>query len=278
MKTIRALAWGNLCTFIVHITLSYLTQFKIINTKDVGEVSDQFPSLFTPSGGTFAIWGLIYVLLGLLCIYHLIISYSKSPEHPANGDLSNMGGWFMVNNLVTATWLLAWTHEQIGFSVLLILIQLISLIVIHKRLHIYQPQRTVAHKIFTAIPLSIYFGWITVATVSNIAIYLVSIGWKGGGISEITWAQIMIIVVAVIALVVITTRKNIWYGFVVMWGLNGIINKRTAIDAFGYAPVINIAWGAIGALGAACLWQLIKNIAMSRSVVKQFPEAKHSLK
>jgi len=184
----------------------------------------------------------------------------------------------MANNLVTAGWLLAWTHEQIGFSTVLILVQLVTLIVINMRLGIYQPQRSAAHKIFTAFPFSIYFGWISIATIANITIYLVSLGWQGSGISEITRTQIMIIVAGAISLLVITSRKNIWYGLVVIWALYGIINKRSSIDAFAYAPIINVAWGAIGVLGAACLWQLVKNIASSRSVTHKFPEANHSLK
>ena len=42
---------------MLHVTLSYFTQFKLINEQDVGQVSDTYESIFTPAGITFAIWG-----------------------------------------------------------------------------------------------------------------------------------------------------------------------------------------------------------------------------
>ena len=71
MRKIQALAIFNLLSLLLHISFSYLTQFKLINTLDVGQVSNKYNSIFTPSGITFAIWGVIYAAL-LLFVFIIL--------------------------------------------------------------------------------------------------------------------------------------------------------------------------------------------------------------
>ena len=71
MKNIRLLAITNFWAFLIHLACSYFTQLNLINDVSVAEISHRFPSLFTPADITFAIWGLIYLLLFILCICHL---------------------------------------------------------------------------------------------------------------------------------------------------------------------------------------------------------------
>ena len=40
-------------------------------------------------------------------------------------------------------------------------------------------------KLFIRLPFSVYFGWITVATIANITTLLVDIGWNGFGILRV---------------------------------------------------------------------------------------------
>ncbi|MET0300825.1 MAG: hypothetical protein ABW036_13725, partial [Flavitalea sp.] len=131
MKKHRLLAVSNALILLVHVFISYSTQFKLINNKDVGEVSKIYSSLFTPAPVTFAIWGVIYLSLLAFCIYHLVHAWRQSVSFEANKDLLQIGGWFIFNNLATISWLIAWTNERILLSVILIFAQLISLIIIN---------------------------------------------------------------------------------------------------------------------------------------------------
>ena len=110
MKKIRLLAVLNAIVFLVHVLISYSTQFKLINNKDVGEVSSNYSSLFTPAPVTFAIWGVIYLSLLCFCIYHLFAAWNRTGADPANRDLEKIGPWFIINNLATAAWLIAWVN------------------------------------------------------------------------------------------------------------------------------------------------------------------------
>src|SRR5262245_35846628 len=106
MKKVQMLAVWNFIALIIHIGVSYLVQLKLINSQTVGDISNQYASLFTPSGDTFAIWGVIYLLLTGFCIYHLYMAWRHRDIHTANIDTQHIGGWFIINNLATAAWLI----------------------------------------------------------------------------------------------------------------------------------------------------------------------------
>ena len=59
-KTIRGL---TLITFILMVVVNALANILPINGIGTGAVSDSYPNLFAPAGITFAIWGVIYLLL-----------------------------------------------------------------------------------------------------------------------------------------------------------------------------------------------------------------------
>lgn len=75
-------------------------------------------------------------------------------------------------------------------------------------------------------PFSVYLGWITIASIANVAVTLVSVGWNGFGISQ-EWAILIIIIALLITLLVIATRKDLAYGLVIIWALLGIAMKQS---------------------------------------------------
>lgn len=261
MKKLRLLAILNLVFLLIHIFISYSTQFKLLNNKDVGEVSSDYPSLFTPAGITFAIWGLIYLALFAFAIYHIIQTYRKPADHSANVDLVKIGPWFIINSVATSSWLIVWTNEWLLFSVTLIFIQLISLIIINLRLNIYAGSRELQSKLFTQFPISIYFAWITIATIANTSSYLAALGFSAG-LDAITWTVIMISIAVLITVMVVLLRKNIFYGLVVIWALYGIVLKRT--EAGNEQAIINTAWAGLVATSVVCIVQLIRNANVQR--------------
>jgi hypothetical protein len=83
-------------------------------------------------------------------------------------------------------------------------------------------------------------GWITIASIANVAVTLTSVGWDGFGISQETWAALIIVVALLITLVVIGTRKDLAYGLVIIWALAGIAAKQS-----GYSSIIMIAEASV---------------------------------
>ncbi|MCC6289872.1 MAG: hypothetical protein IT249_18490 [Chitinophagaceae bacterium] len=260
MKKVRILAILNLLALLLHIIFAYASQFKLVSAKDVGEISGKYNTLFAPAGFTFSIWGVIYITLAASCIYHIIIAYKHNMLHEANKDTERMGALFLYNNISAAAWLIAWTNEIIGLSLILIIAQLILLIAIHLSLYVHKPGKSLTGIIYTEIPLSIYFGWITIATIANAAAYLVYIHWDGWGISSINWTIIIIVVSVLLSIVVVVSRKNPLFGLVTIWALYGIISKLHAANAAVYKNIIAAAWVGVGMIIAACIVQFMHNV------------------
>lgn len=267
----RVLAISNLLALLLHITFSYLSQAKVINSVDVGEISDAYDSLFTPAGVTFAIWGVIYTALLFFTVYHLLMAFRKPAEHFANRSVRKISFWFIVNNVAAAAWLIVWTQNRITESVALIFFQLLSLVVIHLRLNIHDPEANPASKIFTQFPLSIYFGWLTIAAIANTCIFFVPYSWSGSGLhySAFQWTRIIIGVAVFLSVWIIFARRNVFFGLVIIWALYGIILKRQSVNALRYESIINTAWIGIAIVGMACLLQLIFNITDRKRIAIQ---------
>ncbi len=101
-------------------------------------------------------------------------------------------------------------------------------------------QFTSVEKLFIKAPFSVYFGWITVATIANITVFLVSVGWNGFGIAESVWTSIILVVGALIGILRMTKDKNIAYGLVLVWAYLGILLKHTSVTGFNgqYSSII----------------------------------------
>jgi hypothetical protein len=260
MKELKTLSILNAVSLFIHIAVSYVSQTGAIGKTTVGEMSDKYPTYFTPAGITFAIWGVIYISLTAFVIFHIYHAFKSPQDHFENKTLQKIGWNFVINNLATTLWLFAWTNDLPGIALLLIFIQLITLIIIHTRLMIHNATSPIADKAFSQFPLSIYFGWISIATIANTSIFLKSINWSGIGISEPSWAITMIAIAVMITIWVINRRKNVAFGLVVIWALYGIILKSKQTDTASYEPIAMVSWGGIALLSFACLFGLIRNL------------------
>ena len=59
------LAGLNLLGFLFTVAVNGLANALPINDITTGELSDMYPNLFVPAGLTFAVWGVIYILLAV---------------------------------------------------------------------------------------------------------------------------------------------------------------------------------------------------------------------
>jgi hypothetical protein len=216
----------NTFTLIFALVMNYLSGTGAFDGKTVGEVSALYENLFTPAGYAFAIWGLIYLLLIAFTGFQWYNWLKNQQDH----ELNKTGFWFTLANISNGLWIYAWLNSFLGISILLMLLLLISLIVLafQLRLEIWDaPLRII---VFVWWPISIYLGWITVATVANFSAYFVSIGWDGGFFSEITWTIIMIIVATIIYMLLIYFRNMREAVIVGVWALVAIAVKQWELN------------------------------------------------
>lgn len=221
-KNSTLLKWTNIIAFALTVLVNGLAGgTTILGGKLTAEISDANPTLITPAGYVFSIWGVIYILLGMFVVFQALPSQKEK-------DYQEGIGWlFVFSSLLNIAWLFLWQFEYLGLSVVLMFLLLATLIAIYLRLKIGKSTVPLREKLAVHVPFSVYLGWITIASIANVTVTLVSVGWDGFGISQETWAFSIVIIALLITLLVVATRKDLAYGLVVVWALLGIAVKQS---------------------------------------------------
>lgn len=236
---IRKIGRLNLCNILawtLMITVNGLAgNTAILGGKTTGEISNANPTLITPAGYAFAIWGVIYILLGVFVVYQAL-------PHVRDRPFQKSIGWlFMLSSASNILWLFAWQYEYLVVSVVIMFVLLAVLITIYVRLNIGRAKLGWGERLMVHLPFSVYLGWITVAAIANVAATLVSIGWDGFGIEPELWAVLMILVATTIAILVAVTRRDVAYELVIIWALVGIGVNQSSNQVVVFIISISIA-------------------------------------
>ncbi len=194
---------ANSFTLVFALVMNGLAGSSVFNGKTVGAVSEKYNTLIAPAGYAFAIWGVIYILLIMFVGFQWYSNYKKKKDE----EIQQTGIWFSIANLANGLWIIAWLNEALFISVLLILLLLISLIILTVQLRLEIPKAPKRIVAFVWWPIAVYLGWIIVASVSNIAVYLVNIGWNGGFLSENAWTILMILIATLIYIWLVISRN-----------------------------------------------------------------------
>jgi len=209
--------WLVVITYLAMVLVNALANLLPLNGVTTGQVSEMYPNLFAPAPITFSIWGVIYLLLACFTVYQI---FSRS-----NASLLNkVGLYFSLSSLLNLLWVFAWHYDAILLSMVLMVLLLLCLIMINSI--IGREELSTKEKFFIKLPFSIYFGWITVATIANATTLLVSWKWRGFGLEESTWAILIILVGMLIGLITTIRKKDIAYGLVIVWAYIGILIKH----------------------------------------------------
>lgn len=216
--------------YVAMVTVNFLANSLPINNITPGQVSDSYPNLFAPAGFTFSIWGLIYLFLGAYAIYQLGIFKKIKINDKLQTVYDKIGLYFIISSLANLLWIFAWHYDFIGLSLLLIIGMLICLIKIADTLRV-QKLKTLDFWLLKT-PFSLYFGWITVAAIANVTVFLVSINWRGFGLADITWLAIILVVATIIGLGRMLYDKDVIYGLVLIWAYFGILSKHLSVSGF----------------------------------------------
>ncbi|MEJ2242357.1 MAG: tryptophan-rich sensory protein [Candidatus Bathyarchaeota archaeon] len=217
------LKFSNILAFALTILVNALAgSTTLIGGQVTADVSDANFTLITPAGYVFSIWGVIYVLLGIFVIFQALPSQQEK-------DFHNKIGWlFVLSSVLNIVWLFLWQYEYLLFSVVLMFMLLATLIAIYLRLDIGKSSVDLREKIAVHLPFSTYLGWITIASIANVATTLVSINWDSFGLDPEIWALLIIIVALLLSLIVVITRRDVAYGLVIIWAFIGISVAQTA--------------------------------------------------
>lgn len=253
------LAVLNLIGYVMVVVVNILATAIPLGGKTTGQLSDQYPNLFVPSGLTFSIWGVIYILLAIYVVYGFIRSIRQPKQ--TNDFINRIGVLFIITCFANTGWILAWQYQVLPLSLVFMVILLLALILVYNRLNVGTMIAASSEKYMVHLPMSIYLGWITVATIANVTALLVAYKWNRFGISEQFWAVVMIAIALALGLTTLFYRKDIFYALVVDWAILGILIKRTA------DPVLKAQAVIIASIIGICLLTLGILVQIARGKV-----------
>lgn len=211
----RLRQWVNLVAILSAFGINVWANIAPWRGLTIGEISTTFfPNvLIIPANYAFAIWGLIYLGLISLAIYQVLPTQRNNPR------LRQMGYYLAISSLSQIIWVLLFQSQLFALSVIAMVGILVPLVLLYLKLGINLTKLPFLQKWLVNFPISIYFAWISIATVINIASALDRANWSGWGISPQVWTAVMMVVSAIIAIIVTWQRRDKIYGGVFVWAL-----------------------------------------------------------
>lgn len=242
----RGWRWAASAAIVGNIATNYVSQRFPFNGQTNAQVSYKYPTILTPAGYAFSIWGLIFLSLLAYAVWQLLPAARRSPLPDAIARL------LVFVNLVTALWLPVFAYELLLPSLLVMLLILGSLAIVYGRARLFVRRNEAPW--WTSIPFGLYLGWISVATVVNATVAL-GATWQPGPDISLQLAIVLVGIVAGLALNVTRQFRELAYPAAVAWGLAGIwAARRVEEDTLVLAWMALAAAGVVALLGLALAW------------------------
>ena len=202
------------------IGFNFLAAAGFINGTTPEEISNKYLTSVTPAGYAFAIWSLIYAGLIAFSIFQLL---------PAQiAKFKRISTFYIVSCVLNCAWIYFWHHEQIVVCFLLIASLAFVLFLICRA---FKKTDSLGDYWLAKAPFSIYFGWITAASLVNFAILLTYLEVDISGSALL--AVVLILGAAALGVLVRIRLSNDLYPLAVAWALTAIAVKQS-----GNTPIV----------------------------------------
>ncbi len=196
------------------IFINFLANYLPLNNRNTGQISDDYPSYFTPSGFAFSIWGVIYILLGIVIVKAVLTNSDAFFEQYSMTFLI----LFLITCITNILWLLCWHYDKIFLSTIMMLVFLVALVWI--TFYITDLDN------LTRITFSIYTGWVSIALIANVTILLVKNNIPLFQNNQVLWYVIIMVIGVLIGLAILALTRNAVYTTVYAWAYFGIFMKH----------------------------------------------------
>ena len=226
----------NFLSVLLVLAVNGLSQAQRWNDTTIGEASDKYENLFTPAGYAFSIWGVIFLMLIGYSLFQIRRAFFSKKESPF---IVQTGWWFAIANFLNAAWVVAFTYDYIGLSVLIMLGILSSLLLVIWRTNMERWDAPIEVIGLVWWPICIYSGWIAVATIANFSAFFASIGWTGGPLNEVVWTMVMITIAVLINVLMVWMRNMREFALVAVWALVAIfIRHKDQHESIAYYALL----------------------------------------
>ncbi|MFD7073127.1 tryptophan-rich sensory protein [Nocardioides sp. NPDC059952] len=192
---------GNALALIFALVANFLTGAQILDLPPINEISDKYATYLTPAGYAFSIWTLIYLLLIVFAVYQ---ARDLRDPRDENDVPLRLGPLFIIASICNGLWTYVFVKEWVGLSVVVLLTLTATLYAALWRLGVGTTRPSTKDFLMVWLPLMLYTGWVTAASIVNIATYLDS---KDVTVSPL--ASTLVIVVLTVALLFLLFKRNL---------------------------------------------------------------------
>lgn len=226
---------GNIAALLVVLIANTLANAVPLGGQTTGEISDKYPSLFTPAGYVFSIWGLIYLMLLVFIVWQAL------PAQRQNPLLATLRLPFQISCLLNASWIFAWHYDQLLLSMLIMLGLLWMLVSIYLRLNFKRTAASLIERIVLYLPFSLYTAWISVAVIANASAIQIHYSWDDVAFSAQTWTVVKLALAGTLAVgVLFRFRDPVWM-LVLVWASFGIAIRHADMSmVYGAALLLGL--------------------------------------
>ena len=190
---------------------------------DVGQVSDQNPTLVTPAGYAFAIWTPIFLLSFVYAVYQVL------PFGREDALLTRVAPFAALTFLSNGVWTILFPLQLFVPSQVLFVFIFAFACIAHLLVQRgYDPQNR-AHRWLAAPTFGLLFGWITAAFLVGFATMLVGIEELGTGLNGALVGAGLLLVGGLISTGVILFGRGgpvagyVSYAAAVLWALVAVV-------------------------------------------------------
>jgi hypothetical protein len=217
------------------VSMNALANILPINGMNTGEISGFYPNYFVPAGYTFSIWGIIYLLLTTYAIAFGFYTSKKSENELLRNFLLGNFKPFVETCWLNGIWIICWHYLNMEASLLVMFFLFKVLFSMFMKGANISSTLNKKQQLLVLTPISVYFGWISVATIANITAALVKYQFNPGETIAVFFSAVLILVAGLLGGLLSFKYKAYGYAFSIIWALAGVWVAQHNVSSMLYA-------------------------------------------
>lgn len=203
---------------------------------------DADASYLAPARQAFSIWSVIYVGLAAYTVWQAL------PRQRATVRQRTLGWWIAVTMVLNGMWLVTAQFGTLPLTVLAIVLLLVALGITFRRA---VTSRLTGEGFVDALLIDgvtgLHLGWVTLATVANIAAWLTATGPSEWESAATVWGVVVLLAVAVVGLAIAWASSwRVAPALALAWGLTWLaVGRLTGEPANGPIGVTALVVAAV---------------------------------
>jgi translocator protein len=248
----------NLIAYLCNVFVTFgIGQFGLGGRPTNGELSDMYPTLVTPIGFMFSIWGLIFIVQALWVLWQFLVPSQRNSE-----AVYKVGWWYAIAVVFQCGWTFAFSWEVMWASLVCMYGICIALVTATLRLQTYE--KIWKGYLLWQFPISVHCGWIIAASAVNtnvLPVFYDATATVQIGVASASLGVLVIVAFAWLAAYPVDLTPPC----VLIWALTGVYlalddPKDGIVETFSERQTMAIQYAVVGGLSLIGLGVVLKSV------------------